>query len=444
MIYSHPKRIFRVAFLQEIEVYMRFFHLSDLHIGKQLHAYDLTETQVDVMTQVIEAAKTYRPDAILIAGDIYDKAAPSGEAFRLFDSFLRQLSDLEPKIPVMIISGNHDNNLRLSYAGAFLEKEQIYVSANLPQREEEHLSKIVLSDPWGNVNFYLLPFTKPADARNFLRESEGEYPSEEAEDKNIAQKDEMTEQTESEGTEKENPVRTYEEAVKFFLDREHINTEERNVLLAHQFFVAGAEEPERRDSEIRYLSIGGLDSVSTEVVEDFDYVALGHIHKAQKVGSEKIRYSGTPMKYSVSEASDEKCITMVTLEEKGKLQVEKIPLVLHPDVLCLKGTLEELIARGKDHPCDDYVSIILTNEESLVRPKDRLAEFYSRILEVQIENSRTLHFLQRDSEEQEDENMLTLFQEFFREMNQRPLNEEETEIVEQVIAKLSGSQSYTV
>ena len=216
------------------------------------------------------------------------------------------------------------------------------------------------------------------------------------------------------------------------------------MLLAHQFFVAGAEEPERRDSEIRYLSIGGLDSVSTEVVEDFDYVALGHIHKAQKVGSEKIRYSGTPMKYSVSEASDEKCITMVTLEEKGKLQVEKIPLVLHPDVLCLKGTLEELIARGKDHPCDDYVSIILTNEESLVRPKDRLAEFYSRILEVQIENSRTLHFLQQDSEEQENENLLTLFQEFFREMNQRPLNEEETEIVGQVIAKLSGSQSYTV
>lgn len=416
---------------------MKFFHISDLHIGKQLHAYDLAETQMDVMAQVVEAAGTYQPDAILIAGDIYDKAAPSGEAFRLFDGFLRRLSDLEPKIPVMIIGGNHDNNLRLSYAGSFLQKEQIYVAASLPQKEEEHLSKVVLQDQWGNVNFYLLPFTKPADARNFLREVDRELNPEETEEKIITKENEIREEQEPDDTEKGETVRTYEEAVKFFLDREHINTEERNVLLAHQFFVAGAEEPERRDSEIRYISIGGLDSVSTEVVEEFDYVALGHIHKAQKVGCEKIRYSGTPMKYSVSEASDEKCITMVTLEEKGKLLVEKIPLVLHPDVLCLKGTLEELIARGKENPCHDYVSITLTNEESLVRPKDRLAEFYSRILEVQIENSRTLQFMQRDSEEQENENMLTLFQEFFREMNQRSLNEEETEIVEQVIAKLS-------
>ena len=399
---------------------MRFFHLSDLHIGKQLHAYDLAETQKDIMLQVIEAAKNYRPDAILIAGDIYDKAAPSGEAFRLFDVFLRQLSDLEPKIPVMIIGGNHDNNLRLSYAGSFLEKEQIYIAAGLPRQENEHLTKVVLQDQWGNVNFYLLPFTKPADVKNFLLKVDQEQKTE----------------IEDEGQTITDSYKTYEEAVKFFLDREKINTEERNVLLAHQFFVAGSQEPERRDSEIRYISIGGLDSVSTEVVAEFDYVALGHIHKAQKVGCEKIRYSGTPMKYSVSEASDDKYITMVNLEEKGKLKVEKIPLVLHPDVLSLKGTLEELIARGKENPCDDYVSITLTNEEPLVRPKERLSEFYSRILEVHIENSRTLAFLQSDREEQDNENMLTLFGDFFREMNQRSLTEEETELVEQVIGRL--------
>lgn len=386
---------------------MKLFHISDLHIGKTLHAYDLADSQRDLFVQIISAANREKPDAILIAGDIYDKAAPSGEAFKLFDQFLRQLSDLIPKVPVFIISGNHDSNLRLNYASSFLEKEQIYISSKLPTEEDEHLKKIVLKDSYGVVNFYLLPFTKPADAKNLLHKM---------------------------GAEDE--IRTYEDAVSFFIGREDIHYEERNVLLAHQFFVDGSEEPERRDSEIKYISVGGIDSVQTDCVKQFDYVALGHIHKAQAVGCEWIRYSGTPMKYSVSEAEDKKAITLVELGEKGQVDVSFIPLTLHPDVRKLKGCLEELIRQGKENPTDDYVSITITDEETLIRPKDRLAEFYHNILEIQIDNSRTRNLFLKESEDSEAEDMLTLFKEFYYELNQQPMSDEEQVIVEKIIDKL--------
>lgn len=388
---------------------MKFFHISDLHIGKTLHAYDLSDSQRDLFDQIICAAKKERPDAILIAGDVYDKSAPSGEAFKLFDAFLRQLSDLEPKIPVFIIAGNHDSTQRLNYASSFMEKEGIFVAAQLPVSEEEHIKKVVLQDAFGKVNFYLLPFTKPADAKNFLLQYE---------------------------TDADIEIKTYEDAVRFFIEREKIDYKQRNVLVAHQYFVSGAEEPERRDSEVRYISVGGIDSVSTECVKAFDYVALGHIHKAQAVGCEWIRYSGTPMKYSVSESEDEKAITVVELAEKGQIHVSYIPFALKPDVRRLKGKLNDLILLGKSNPTDDYVSITLTDEESLIRPKDRLSEFYHNILEVQIENSKTLDLLMKENNDSEDEDMLTLFKEFFFEMNHRPLTDDELMFVQKMIDNL--------
>ncbi len=380
---------------------MKFFHISDLHIGKTLHLYDMKQQQRDVFSQIIEYAKEQRPDAILIAGDIYDKSAPSGEAFDLFNELLNEFAAIEPAIPVLIISGNHDSNLRLNYASSFLEKNQIYIAAGLPQSQDEYLKKVVLEDAWGNVNFYLLPFTKPIDAKNLFGE--------------------------------ECEVKTYDEAVAAMLQREKIDYTQRNVLLSHQFYIASGKEPDRRDSEMRYISVGGIDSVDVSHVSKFDYVALGHIHTSQRIGAEHIRYSGTPLKYSVSEATDEKSITVVELSQKGDLKIDFLPLVMKRDIKKLRGSLAEILAMASDSLKEDYVSITLTDEEVLFRPKDRLQEFYDYIIEILIDNTRVNTVLKAHEAQEEIDDPYLLFREFYQEMNGQPMSQKEEEIINRVI-----------
>lgn len=385
---------------------MKLFHISDLHIGKQLNLYDLSEVQRDVFAQFAAAAERERPDAIVIAGDIYDRSAPSGEAFALFDAFLNSLGNLKPMIPVLIISGNHDSNLRLNFASSFLEKHQIYISSAPPKTEEEHLKKIVLRDEYGEVNFYMLPFVKPADAKNLF------------------------------GADAE--IRTYDEAFAAILAREEIDFAQRNVLIAHQFFVSGGAEPKRRESELRYLSVGGIDSVDICHIKGFDYAALGHIHTAQQIGMPHIRYSGTPLKYSVSEASDTKAITVVTVGKKGaEPEISFLPLVMKPDVRKLRGTLAE-VADMAAECAQDYVSITLTDEEALFRPKERLREYYGRILDIRIENTRTAALLKSEAAEPENEEPLALFCEFYREMNGQPVSDAELAVMTDVIETVGG------
>lgn len=385
---------------------MKLFHISDLHIGKQLNRYDLSKIQRDVLAQLTAAAERERPDAIVIAGDIYDRSAPSGEAFALFDAFLNSLGNLKPMIPVLLISGNHDSNLRLNFASSFLAKHQIYISSAPPKTGEEHLKKIVLEDEYGKVNFYMFPFVKPADAKNLL----------------------------GDGAE----IRTYDEAFAAILAREEIDFTQRNVLIAHQFFVSGSAEPERRESELRYISVGGIDSVDVCHIRSFDYAALGHIHTAQQIGSPHIRYSGTPLKYSVSEASDTKAITVVTLGEKGTdPEIEFLPLVMKPDVRKLRGTFAEVIAMAAEYG-EDYVSITLTDEEPLFRPKERLREYYGNIIDIQIENTRTAALLKNDAVCPENEEPLALFSDFYLEMNGQPISEAELAVMADVIEKVGG------
>lgn len=384
---------------------MKIFHISDLHIGKQLHLYDIAAVQRAVLEQIVKKAKEQRPDVIVIAGDIYDKSAPSGEAFHLFDEFLNALGDIKPMIPVLIIAGNHDNHLRLNYASSFLEKHHIYISASLPKKEEEHLKKIVLKDEYGEVNFYLLPFTRPADGKNLF------------------------------GNEKE--IQTYEDAVHAMIEREDIDYTQRNVLVAHQFFVKGQNQPERRESELRYISVGGIDSVDIACVENFDYVALGHIHSSQSMGKSYIRYSGTPLKYSVSEAGDEKSITVATLGEKGKeIELDFLPLEMKPDVRKIKGTLEAVIAMAEESDQKDYVSIVLTDEKIPYKAKERLQEFYSHILEVSVENARTEAILQQDMADKMSEDPIVLFADFYQEMNNTPMSEQERQVLTDIVKKL--------
>ena len=391
---------------------MRFFHLSDLHIGKHLHMYNLAQEQKYIFEQIIEKILEYRPDAIVIAGDIYDKAVPSGEAYQLFDGFLNRLAEIEPSVPALIIAGNHDNQERLSYAASFLERHQIYIATKPPQEEEEQLKKVTLKDSYGEVDFYLFPFIKPGYVRHLLPEEE-----------NLS----------------------YERAYERMLEREQLDFKRRNVLIAHQFFVNQGKKPECCDSEQMSLNVGGVDSIDIRVVEGFDYVAAGHIHGAQTFEKGKVRYCGTPLKYSVSEEQHKKSITLVTLENKGKDPVvETIPLVPLHDVKRLKGSLDELL-QMEDIDKEDYVSITLTDEKELYRPKDVLGEVYPRILEIAVDNTRTRNiYTGFDSEAEEEmrlESPLEAFREFYQLMQQQPLSEAEESVIVELLEHAGGDVS---
>lgn len=380
---------------------MKFFHLSDLHFGKHLHHYNLKEDQRHIAEEIVAYAKKLRPDAVIIAGDVYDKSAPSAEAVTLFDSFLSGLAAIEPAIPVLVIGGNHDSGERLDYAKTILKQQNIYLSGTLPGSEEEHLQQVVLEDGWGEVHIYLLPFFKPS----YVRKLPG-----------LEQAD-------------------YTEALAALLAREEIDWKQRNVLVSHQFFTGNGQTPQTCDSEVIY--VGGVDNVDISPVLDFDYVALGHIHGAQQVGQPYIRYCGTPLKYSVSEASHKKSLTVVTLEEKGKPPlIETLPL--HPlyDVKKKTGTLEELLEEGKQKPCLDYVSITLTDEGELYKPRERLDAVYPRILEIRLDNARTRSQLEAEEEHIEMKNPVEMFLDFYYEVQKKEVSAKGREILENVFEEI--------
>lgn len=385
---------------------MKFFHLSDLHIGKQLHRYNLKEDQQVILKEVITYAKELRPDAIVIAGDIYDKSVPSAEAVNVFDEFLTDLSEITPEIPILIISGNHDSPDRLKYASEILKRHHIYLAGNVPERPEEHIEKVTLHDAYGEVDFYLLPFMKPAYVKNIFVDGTPE---------------------------------TYSDAVKEIIKREKIDyKDKRNILVSHQFYVGEkAESPETCDSEV--FSVGGIDNVDIGSVKEFDYVALGHLHGAQCIGKPEIRYCGTLLKYSVSESTQNKSLTVVTLKAKDeKPEIENYPL--HPlrDVRKKKGTLDEIIKEAQETEKDDYISITLTDEIDPYKPKEQLERIFSHILEIRVDNQRTRTKLKEMDEELVMKDPFTSFAEFYKEMQGREMNGEEETIMKEIFDKAKG------
>ena len=385
---------------------MKFFHLSDLHIVKKIHRYNLKEDQQVILKEVITYAKELRPDAIVIAGDIYDKSVPSAEAVNVFDEFLTDLSEITPEIPILIISGNHDSPDRLKYASEILKRHHIYLAGNVPERPEEHIEKVTLHDAYGEVDFYLLPFMKPAYVKNIFVDGTPE---------------------------------TYSDAVKEIIKREKIDyKDKRNVLVSHQFYVGEkAESPETCDSEV--FSVGGIDNVDIGSVKEFDYVALGHLHGAQCIGKPEIRYCGTLLKYSVSESTQNKSLTVVTLKAKGeKPEIENYPL--HPlrDVRKKKGTLDEIIKEFRETEKDDYISITLTDEIDPYKPKEQLERIFSHILEIRVDNQRTRTKLKEMDEELVMKDPFTSFAEFYKEMQGREMNGEEETIMKEIFDKAKG------
>ena len=394
---------------------MKFFHLSDLHIGKQLHYYSLKENQQHIFRQIVEKAKEYRPDVILICGDVFDKSVPSAEACEILDEFLNMLSEIQPQIPVLMIAGNHDNPKRLGYAREFFRKHGIYISILPPQEQEESIEKIQFTDEWGKVNFYLLPFFKPGYVRHLFPEGE---------------------------------ITDYGSALEALLKRDgiaqgQISSTERNVLLSHQFFVDGTRTPETCDSEQWVTQVGGLDSIQVSLVEHFDYVALGHIHSTQKIRAEHIRYCGTPLKYSVSEAKQKKSITMVTLQEKGTSPViQEIPLTPLRELRRVEGSFSEILAEATPENCHDFLSITLTDDTEIYHPLEQLEEKYDFILELRMDNQRTRSWTTENELEFEKEGLkmtpLEVFASFYQEMRGVTMSLEEEELLRQILLEEEG------
>lgn len=397
---------------------MKLFHLSDLHIGKLLCGYSLRENQERVLSRIVAYAQEEHPDAILICGDIYDKSAPSGEAYVMFDRFLEALSEIRPRIPVFIIAGNHDSPERLSYASAFLEKHSIYLSVFPPIQEDEYLKKITLEDEYGPVDFYLLPFLKPGWLRPLLPEGS---------------------------------AFSYEEAVRFLLSREKIDSGRRNVILSHQFYTAGQSEPEICDSEIAVAMAGGLDKIDISVLDAFDYAALGHLHGSQKVGRMSARYCGTPYKYSVSEEHHHKAVTVVELGKKGEEpQLRFLPLSGLQDVRRLRGTLEEVLAAAEsavpslttEQPavsgvCHDFVSVTITDEQEPYRIRERLEERYDHLLELRVDNARTrARMAESGTENDPAPEPMEAFRQFYETVNHTPLPEEGERVMKRLIREI--------
>jgi len=336
---------------------MKIFHLSDLHIGLRLYNRDLAADQKDIFLQICNAAEREQPDAIVIAGDLFDKAIPSAEAVELFDWFITMLHQAASRAELMAVSGNHDSASRVNIYRSVLARQRIHMVGLPPQEPEEHIEKVTLQDTYGPVHFYLLPFVKPSVVRNIV------------------------------GSDTDGNSLSYSETVKKLLARESINIGERNVLVSHQFYLPvseAAETVERMDSEIR--TVGNIDQVSAACLAPFDYAALGHIHKPMTVGSDRYRYCGTPLPYSVSEAGQQKQIVMAELGAKGDIRVTSVPLHPKRQVKILRGLLGQILQQS----CEDYVSVILTDPVDLdvIDMQDRLRCAFPNLLEIRRETLR--------------------------------------------------------
>ena len=336
---------------------MKFFHLSDLHIGLKLFNRDLREDQEYILRQITDLAVREQPEAVVIAGDIYDKAVPSAEAVEVFDRFIAGLNAALPGTAVMMIAGNHDSGPRINCFRSVLSRQNVYMIGQPPRVEGEQIEKVVLEDEFGPVNFYLLPFVRPSMVKQLT------------------------------GVDENGNNLSYDETLRRLIGREEIDPSQRNVIVSHQFYLPSgtdAEAVERMDSEIR--TVGNIDRVSSDILEQFDYAALGHIHKPMKAGSEFIRYCGTPLACSVSEAGQQKGIIMVELGDKGGRKTTVLPLEPLRQVRVIRGELEEVLKQG----CGDYVTVVLTDRVDLdvFDMQDKIRSAFPHLLEIRRETLR--------------------------------------------------------
>ena len=373
---------------------MKLIHLSDLHIGKRVNEVSMIEDQEYMLLQILKIIDDEKANAVLIAGDVYDKSVPSAEAVTLFDDFLCRLA--KRKVPVLIISGNHDSPERLAFGNRLMEESGIFISPVY----DGSVSTFTLSDEYGDVDFWLLPFLKPAHVKRYFPDA---------------------------------GIESYTDAIRAAVEHMGIDTAVRNVLLTHQF-VTGAATCESEE-----ISVGGSDNVDASVFADFDYVALGHIPGPQNIGSNQIRYCGTPLKYSFSEEAHHKSVTVVNLGKKGELELQLRPLAPKHDLRSIRGTFEELTSKSfyEGTATDDYLHIMLTNEEDVPEAIGKLRVIYPNLMKLSYDNTRTrTNQVIEGAEDVQRKSPLELFDELYELQNNQPMSEEQRSFTQELIESI--------
>lgn len=373
---------------------MKLIHLSDLHLGKRLNEYSMLEDQDYILKSIVRIIDDEKPAGVIIAGDIYDKSVPSAEAVSLFDDFLVSLA--KRKLDVFVISGNHDSAERIAFGSRIMDAGGIHMSPVY----NGTIEPIRLKDEFGDLYVYMMPFVKPANVRRFFEKED---------------------------------ISTYTDAIGCAIRHMNVDSEKRNVLVTHQF-VTGAS---RSDSE--EISVGGADNVDATVFDGFDYVALGHLHSPQNCSSDRIRYCGTPLKYSFSEAKDKKSVTVIEMSEKGNISCRLINLIPKHDLVELKGTYDELIRRSYYESTswqEDYTHITLTDEEDIPDAIGKLRSVYHRLMKLDYDNKRTRSSVEiTGASDMERKSPFELFSEFYELQNNQPMNEDQDAYMKELIEK---------
>ena len=380
---------------------MKILHLADLHLGKILQEQSLIEDQEYMLKEIIEIIKNENIEAVLISGDVYDRSVPPAEAVNLLDNFLKILIK-ELKIKVFIISGNHDSKDRLGFGSKIFEDEGLYIES----KYSGNLRKVELEDNYGKINIYMLPFVKPIEVKDFFEDD------------------------------LEN---NYNTAIHKIIEKEKINKDERNIIMVHQFVTAGTIEPERTESEI--LSLGGIENVDVSNFDDFDYVAIGHVHRPQQIGRKEARYAGTMLKYSFSEINHNKSVPVIDFKEKGNIEINLKELVPLRDMREIKGPIEELLKKENYElgNVNDYIKAVITNEETVYDAIGQIRRIYPNTLKLEIRNSKTINGGQEQDlnlQKVKRKSELELFEDFYKSQNNVDLDEKQKEIIKDIISEV--------
>lgn len=381
---------------------MRLIHLSDLHIGKRVNEFSMLEDQEYILKEILGIIDDEQPDGVIIAGDVYDKSVPSEEAVKLLDSFLTSLA--KRKLQVYIISGNHDSAAKLAFASSLIALSGIHISpvydsAQIAMIGDGLVRPYKLEDGKGQmVNIYMLPFVKPAMVRAVFPD-EADY------------------------------IKDYTDACRVAVEHMDVDEKVTNILVAHQF-VTGAVRSESEEN------VGGLDNVDVSVFDSFDYVALGHIHGPQKVGRETVRYCGTPLKYSLSEANHTKSVTVVDIPENKKIEIRTVPLVPMHELREVKGTFDELMDRRnyEGTAVDDYLYVVLTDEDDVPDALGKLRTVYPNVMKLGYDNTRTrVTQTIDDGAVLEGKKPIDLFGELYEKQNNQEMSDEQRGFVQNII-----------
>lgn len=382
---------------------MKLIHTADLHIGKIINEFSMIEDQKYILNQIFDIIIEEKAHGIIIAGDIYDRSIPSADAIGLLDNFFSQL--VENNIKIYAISGNHDSAERIGFASSILDGKGLYIAGSF----NGQVKKVQATDELGVINIYLLPFMKSTLMKYYL------------EDENII---------------------TYEDCVKAMIKRLDRNCQERNILVTHYFVTNAGKAPEISDSETM-ISIGGVDNIDASVLEDFDYVALGHIHRPQRIGKDYIRYSGSPIKYSFSEVFHQKSVTVIELLEKGNINIKERKLKPLHDMRKIKGSLENImdnsiaenIAENKD-----YIQVTLTDHKELIDPINTLRSVYPNTMQIIMEkNQQSMDDIQLMSKEMKRKTTLEIYEQFFEKVTNRVFDSERIKVMKEIIEEVEGN-----